>query len=177
MDLRVSPKNIEKKPSDYVLHFVKTQHGNLYRHLRVLDLGSGRWRHANFFSRLGIKDVTCIDIFERPNKPQNIFFLQRDLENGIALNSKFDVILATYLFMFIHNIDFLVSEIDRVSNAGAFLICQLNIKTMGFSKRPLSFGRRIDPDYLIKIFQIFGDWVVLHQRSDAFILQKGGGLI
>lgn len=172
MDLRVAPGKLEKIISPYLLHFLKLHAGSLDLQNSILDLGSGKWRHANFMHRIGFKNVTCIDRYSFPNKPDFVTYYEHNLENKMTfINEKYDIIIATFLFMFIKNRKQLVDEITRIAKPNSFFICTLNQKKVSAFRPSLSFGISTKPDEIIPLFDT-SSWTILHQNKDSFTAQR-----
>lgn len=176
MDLRVAPAKLERIISPYLLFFMKRYAATLSVHNRVLDLGSGKWRHANFMYRIGFKNVTCIDRYSFPNMPDYITYIEHNLEHKITiLEDKFDIIIATFLFMFIQNRSDLIDEITRLSAPNAYFICTLNQKKTSTFRPALSFGNATSPDEIITLLNP-SMWEILHKNKDSFIAKRREGL-
>lgn len=153
MDLRVAPSNLEKIISPYLLYFLKTYVNELNLDNNILDLGSGKWRHANFMNRIGFKNITCVDRYSFPKQPNFITYIEHNLEEKIPfLQSKFDIIIATFLFMFIKNRQQLIDDITLISAPNSYFICTLNQKKVSIFRPELSFGISTKPDDIIPFF-------------------------
>lgn len=158
MDHRICPPHLKGIRSDYVMNFFKKYYKVFPPDPNVLDLGSGRWRHAKLSRFLGIKNITCIDKSSYQDQPGKVYFLKHDLEKGIPLRKEtFDIILCCYVMMFIVNRDLLMDEINRVSKPGAFLLIEVN-------EKKLKQGFPIDADEIISFFRNL-NWNVLHIRK------------
>lgn len=158
MDQRICPPHLKGIRSDYVMSFFKRYYQAFPPDPKVLDLGSGRWRHTRLSQFLGIKDITCIDKTSYKDRPNKVNFLKHDLENGIPMDNKsFDIILCCYLMMFISNRDLLMNEINRVSRPGAFLIVEVNEKR-------LKQGIPIDAEEIISFFKKL-NWEIFNVRK------------
>ncbi|WP_141505076.1 class I SAM-dependent methyltransferase [Paenibacillus luteus] len=176
MDLRVAPPKLEKIISPYLLHFLKSYSTTLSFDNQVLDLGSGKWRHANFMHRIGFKKITCIDRYTFPNQPDYITYIEHNLENKMHfIDNKFDIIIATFLFMFIKNRRGLIDEITRLSNHNSYLICTLNNKKTSTYRPALSFGNSTNSEDIIALLDPTF-WIILHKNKDSFIAQRREGL-
>lgn len=172
MDLRVAPAKLEKIISPYMLHFLKSYSSTISFDSQVLDLGSGKWRHANFMHRIGFNNITCVDRYTFPNRPDTITYIEHNLENKMHfIEQKFDIIIATFLFMFIKNKQTLVDEITRLSNPNSYLICTLNNKKSSAFRPDLAFGNSTNPDDIISLLDP-DSWIILHQNKDSFIAKR-----
>lgn len=171
LNKRVMPASGDKYISRYFLRFFKRYHAFLWTGMHVLDLGSGRFRHARFLRHVGIENVTCVDKLLFPNRPVGIDFFEHDLEHGLPIcaSSSFDLIVCSYVFMFIEAREQLLDEINRVARAGAFLVLVINCK-------PLSYGTPVDIDHLVEYLVATGQWCLLDSRSGqgskGVVLQK-----
>lgn len=175
MDLRVAPAKLEKIISPYLLHFLKSYSSTLSFDSQVLDLGSGKWRHANFMYRIGFKNITCIDRYTFPNQPDYITYVEHNLENKMKfMDDKFDIIIATFLFMFIKNKKVLVDEITRLSAPNSYFICTLNNKKTSAFRPALSFGNPTNPEDIIRLLDP-SFWIILHRNKDSFIAKRREG--
>ncbi|MBW5449354.1 methyltransferase domain-containing protein [Cohnella sp. CFH 77786] len=176
MDLRVAPAKLDRIISPYLLFFLKRYAASLSLENRVLDLGSGKWRHSNFMYRIGFKNVSCIDRYSFPKMPDYITFIEHNLENKIEfLEQKFDIIIATFLFMFIENKRLLVNEITRLSAPNAYFICTLNQKKTSAFRPALSFGKATTPDEIITLLDP-ALWEIMHRNKDSFIAKRREGM-
>lgn len=156
------PKNGSQYVSPYVVRFMKQFGTQLSTSTRVLDLGSGYFRHADFFRRIGLRDITCVDKLIFPARPVGVQFEQRDLELGIpwAPIAAYDLIICTHLLMFIQNREQLLDEITRVAAPGAHLVLEVHL-------RNLAFGLPITLDPLVARLVLDGRWRVIDQLRYA----------
>lgn len=158
MDRRVCPQHLKGLRSDYVMYFLKNYYKDFPPDPIVVDLGTGRWRHATLLKCIGLSSVICIDKTLFPNKPTGVKFLLNNLERGIPLkNDTVNIILCCYLMMFIKNRDLLIKEITRVAHNGAFLVLELN-------EKPLANGFIVNYELILKGF-IDEGWLICHQRK------------
>jgi ubiquinone/menaquinone biosynthesis C-methylase UbiE len=172
MDLRIAPQNIEKYISPYVLYFLKEHVNDVNKNMKIMDLGSGKYRHSLFFKKIGFNSITAVDKFTFPNRPLDIDFIYHDLENLLPFGKdSFDIVIATFLFMFINNKKQLIHEIDRICKINGFLIVELNCKKKAFNKEELKFGSLVDPISLIQLLNDTG-FKLIHKKQDGFIAKK-----
>lgn len=165
----ICPPAISEGNSRCLFTFLSNYHKQLSLDNNVLDLGCGRWRHVKLLKVLGFHSITAIDKTKFPGRPHGINFIQHDLEQGIPIDSATqNIIIATFLFMFILNRQQLANEITRVARPGAFLIFELT------TKRPVKNGYPFCVKGLRDLFLANG-WRLLHFRLDAgFIMKRGG---
>ena len=158
MDRRVCPQHLKGLRSDYIMFFLKNYYKDFPPDPAVVDLGSGRWRHANLLRYVGFRNVICIDKILFSDKPPGVKFMLSNLERGIPLkDDSVNILLCCYLMMFINGRDFLIKEITRVARKGAYLVLEINEKT-------LSNGTIIHFEQLIKRLMDEG-WLICHQRK------------
>lgn len=164
--------NSDKKASEFIVRFFEGNRGLLYKQMAVLDIGAGKYRHANYLRRLGIRDVTCVDYFAFPDLlSKGMKFIQHDLEDGLPIftSNSFDLLVCTYVLEYIRHREPFMVELDRIGRPGCLLILQA-------VKKPTKLGYPLDLAEVVEFLLNRGTWKVLYKRSmngrPGFVLQK-----
>jgi ubiquinone/menaquinone biosynthesis C-methylase UbiE len=165
MDLRICPQCSGNSRSDYVRFFILHYINEISINDKIIDLGCGKGRNIYYLKELGLKNITAVDINKFKEIDNSINFIRTDLENGIPLNDKFNIMLCNYLFMFIKDKENLVNEINRISDCNSFCIVELN-------KKFLVNGLKYEFNELINLFSKEWDIVNIRLKQNKFIAKK-----
>jgi len=165
-DLRICPQCSSRCRTDYTRFFIKKFISELNLDNNIIDLGCGKARNIYYLNKLGFKNITALDINKFKEVDLNKFsFIQADLNNGIPLTIKYNIIMCNFLLMFINNKEKLINEITRISYKNSFCIVELN-------KKNLANGFRYDFKEIVKLFLVDWDIVNLRLRENKFIARK-----
>jgi len=165
-DLRICPQCSSKSRSDYIRFFVKKFINEINLENRIIDLGCGRARNIYYLNKLGFINITAIDINKFKEVDSNKFgFIKADLNNGIPLLNKYNIIMCNFLLMFIEDKEKLIKEITRISFKDSFCIVELN-------KKHLANGFKYDFIEVVRMFSIDWDIVNLRLKQNKFIAKK-----
>lgn len=165
-DLRICPQCSSKSRSDYTRFFIKKFINEINLDNRIIDLGCGRARNIYYLDKLGFENITAIDMNKFKEVDLNKFsFIQADLNNGIPLSNKYNIIMCNFLLMFIEDKEKLINEITRISDDNSFCIVELN-------KKHLANGIEYDFKEVVKMFSVDWDIVNLRLKQNKFIAKK-----
>lgn len=84
----------------------------------ILDLGCGYGWHCQYAAELGVTEVIGVDLSEKmlavaqqKNKFANVTYLQENIEEVTFESSRFDLVLSSLAFHYIHNFDRLIQRV------------------------------------------------------------------
>ena len=165
-DKRICPQCSSKSRSDYTRFFINKFINDVNLNNKIIDLGCGKARNIYYLNKIGFENITAIDINKFKEVDLNKFsFIQADLNNGIPLKNKYNIIMCNFLLMFISDKEKLINEITRISEDNAFCIVELN-------KKKLSNGIQYDFKEIINLFSKEWDIVNLRFKTNKFIAKK-----
>jgi tellurite methyltransferase len=165
-DKRICPQCSAKSRSDYTRFFINKFINEVNLNNKIIDLGCGKARNIYYLNKIGFENITAIDINKFKEVDLNKFsFIQADLNNGIPLKNKYNIIMCNFLLMFISDKEKLINEITRISEDNAFCIVELN-------KKKLSNGIQYDFKEIINLFSKEWDIVNLRFKTNKFIAKK-----
>ncbi|MCB2309246.1 class I SAM-dependent methyltransferase [Clostridium estertheticum] len=165
-DKRICPQCSAKSRSDYTRFFINKFINEVNLNNKIIDLGCGKARNIYYLNKIGFENITAIDINKFKEVDLNKFsFIQSDLNSGIPLKNKYNIIMCNFLLMFISDKEKLINEITRISEDNAFCIVELN-------KKKLSNGIQYDFKEIINLFSKEWDIVNLRFKTNKFIAKK-----
>ena len=136
----------------YTLRNILRKRDINFQKMKILDIGVGTGFYINFWEKLGVNDITGIDITTKSVKeltkkyPKYKFIKANISDKKIPLNEKFDIITAfDVLFHIVKNDDFeqAINNIKKLSHKNAMILITDNFLHEHKSARGHEYDRTL----------------------------------